>query len=361
MHPAWFKKPIASPSESAGLAARKRLLQQAKAPGSLGRLELFIERLAALQGNVIPTLDQVGIYLFAGDHDTARNHPVTPFSPDATQIKIRQHLDGTSPTAILALQQGTPLTIIDISLAQTFELRPALLRKNIGKGSSDICQFPAINDLQFSSALRVGREMALKAREEGVQLFIGGQVGIGGNMMASAVATALLGAPAEAMAGPSDGLDEKGMAEKARVIQTALERHGPHLSTPLQTLRRLGGYELTALCGAFLACGQEGIPILLDDLQSAVAALVAVSVKPQLKRWLFFSHRSTQPGLYPIQTILNGQPFLELELQLGEGAGALMVLGILRAACTLNNRMDTFTGLGLPIPPTVQAALEKLA
>jgi nicotinate-nucleotide--dimethylbenzimidazole phosphoribosyltransferase len=135
------------------------------------------------------------------------------------------------------------------------------------------------------------------------------------------------------------------MTRKRAVIEAAVVRHAP--SNALDALQCLGGFEIAALVGAYIRCGQRGIPILVDGFVTAAAALVAVTLRPELRDWLFHAHLSQEPGHQYLLQALQGTPLLDLQLRLGEGSGAAVALPLLRAAAALHGRMATFAEAGM--------------
>lgn len=195
---------------------------------------------------------------------------------------------------------------------------------------------------QGEQALQAGRDSVLRAVEQGSELFIGGEMGIGNTTAASAVACALLDIPVAHLAGPGTGLDAAGVSHKAQVIERALSLHAAQRGDALQTLFNLGGFEIAALVGAYLACAQEGVAVLVDGFICSVAALVAVRLNPECRPWLLFGHRGAEPGHRHILQTLEAEPLLDLGLRLGEGSGAALAVPLLRLACDLHAQMATF-------------------
>lgn len=195
---------------------------------------------------------------------------------------------------------------------------------------------------QGEQALQAGRDSVLRAVEQGSELFIGGEMGIGNTTAASAVACALLDIPVALLAGPGTGLDAAGVSHKARVIERALSLHAAQRGDAVQTLFNLGGFEIAALVGAYLACAQEGVAVLVDGFICSVAALVAVRLNPGCRQWLLFGHRGAEPGHRHILQTLEAEPLLDLGLRLGEGSGAALAVPLLRLACDLHGQMATF-------------------
>jgi NaMN:DMB phosphoribosyltransferase len=173
-------------------------------------------------------------------------------------------------------------------------------------------------------------------------LFIGGEMGIGNTTAASALACALLECPVAHLVGPGTGLDAAGVSRKAQVIERALALHTVQGSDPLQTLFNLGGFEIAALVGAYLACAQQGVAVLVDGFICSVAALVAVRLNPACRPWLLFGHRGAEPGHRHVLETLGAEPLLDLGLRLGEGSGAALAVPLLRLACDLHGQMATF-------------------
>lgn len=196
---------------------------------------------------------------------------------------------------------------------------------------------------QLLLAMNAGQSSAQRAHEAGCQLFIGGEMGIGNTTAATAMACLLLDCTALEVTGPGTGLDSAGVAHKAEVIEAALELHRPAISEPIEILQRLGGFEIAALSGAYLACAQQGISVLVDGFICSVAALLAVQLNPACRDWLLFAHSGAEPGHQRVLKALQAEPLLDLGLRLGEGSGAALAVPLLQLACSLHNDMATFT------------------
>lgn len=142
--------------------------------------------------------------------------------------------------------------------------------------------------------------------------------------------------------GPGTGLDDAGVRHKVAVVEQALALHRPDPHDPLELLRRLGGFDLAALTGAYIHCAKAGVPALVDGYICTVAALLACRLQPGCEPWLLFAHRSAEPGYRLLVEQLPSPPLLDLGLRLGEGSGAALAVPLLRMACALHNQMATF-------------------
>jgi nicotinate-nucleotide--dimethylbenzimidazole phosphoribosyltransferase len=231
-------------------------------------------------------------------------------------------------------------------LLDTGEL-PGVLQCNLGKGTANFARAAAMTQSQLAAALQAGCDSAAQAQKAGAQLYIGGEMGIANTTAAAALACALLQKSPQQLAGPGTGLDQAGVQRKAEVVARALALHAAHLGEPLEALRRLGGFEIAALTGAFISCAQRGIPVLADGYISTVAALLAVRIQPGVASWLLFAHRSAEPGHILMLEAMQAEPLLNLGMRLGEGSGAATAVAILRLACALHNDMATFAEAGV--------------
>lgn len=346
MNPEWLQVPTARPDAAAYRDALARQARLTKPPGSLGRLEEIAVRLAALQGTLRPDPDPVHISLFAADHGIA-GQGVSAFPQAVTAQMVLNFARGGAAISVLAAALGARLEVIDLGTVGGTGGAEGVLDLRLGSGTADFIRAPAMDEHQYACALGTGRQAAERANASGAALFIGGEMGIGNTTAATAVACALMGAAPEELAGPGTGLDRAGVARKANVIRRGLERHDGYLEDPYQVLRRLGGFEIAGLCGAFIACAQMGLPVLVDGFIAGAAALAAVRLRPGAGDWLLFAHASAEPGHARILAAMEAKPLLDLGLRLGEGSGAAVALPLLRLACALHNGMATFDQAGV--------------
>ncbi|QYY83690.1 MULTISPECIES: nicotinate-nucleotide--dimethylbenzimidazole phosphoribosyltransferase [Pseudomonas] len=321
--------------------ATARQQQLTKPAGSLGRLESVAVQLAGLQGQVKPTLAQVWIAIFAGDHGVVAEG-VSAFPQEVTGQMLLNFVSGGAAISVLARQLGAQLEVVDLGTVNPALNLAGVRHLNIGPGTANFVRGAAMTQAQGELALQAGRDSLLRAKAAGTQLFIGGEMGIGNTTAASALACALLDCPVAHLTGPGTGLNAEGVSHKAQVIERALALHAAQRGDALQTLFNLGGFEIAALVGAYLAAAQEGVAVLVDGFICTVAALVAVRLNPDCREWLLFGHRGAEPGHRHVLETLKAEPLLELGLRLGEGSGAALAVPLLRLACDLHGQMATF-------------------
>lgn len=320
--------------------AGQRQARLTKPSGSLGRLESLAVELAGLQGRECPHLEQPWIAVFAGDHGVVAEG-VSAYPQAVTRQMLHNFVAGGAAISVLAHQLQARLEVIDLGTVGGEPLG-GVHSYALGPGTANFTQGPAMSVAQCVAALDAGRASVERARQVRAGLYIGGEMGIGNTTAAAALGCALLDLPALALTGPGTGLDAAGLSHKQRVIDSALLLHQHAGSEPFEVLRRLGGFEIAALAGAFVACAQHGLPVLVDGFITTVAALCAVRLNPACRPWLLFGHRSGEPGHALVLQALKAEPLLDLGLRLGEGSGAALAVPLLRLACSLHGGMATF-------------------
>lgn len=345
MTPAWWSRACAPLDPAAAEAASIRQQSLTKPPGSLGALEEIAIRLAAMQGVERPAIKRVWISVFAADHGVAAEG-VSAFPQVVTGEMVRNFASGGAAISVLARVLGARLDVVNLGTVNDPGEIGGVTPAVIASQTANFCDGPAMTAEQLDVALRTGAGRVSQALEDGADLFIGGEMGIANTTAAAALACALLGESPDALAGAGTGLDGGGVARKIAVIERALLRHAG-VSDPLEQLRCLGGFEIAALTGAFVAAAHARMPALVDGFITTVAALAAVRLNPQVRDWLLFAHRSHERGHARLLDALQAQPLLDLGLRLGEASGAAAAVPLLRLACELHAGMATFAQAGV--------------
>lgn len=342
----WCGSPIKALDSEAAEKALARQQCLTKPPGSLGRLEDLAVRLAAMQGTELPSLDKLHISVFAADHGVAAKG-VSAFPQAVTREMVKNFVAGGAAISVLARQLGARLEVIDAGVCGEPLDNVDVIDARVAPGSANFAQQAAMDADQLAAALAAGQAAVERALAEDAQLFIAGEMGIANTTSATAVAAALTGHSVAELAGPGTGLDDAGVAHKVAVIEQALALHAAELKTPLDVLRCLGGFEIAAIAGAYLAAAQRGLPVLVDGYIASVAALVVKQLQPEASDWWLFAHASAEPGHAALMAALKAKPLLDLGMRLGEASGAAVAVPLLQQACALHAQMATFAQAGV--------------
>lgn len=336
----WLKQAAATPAVDSGALALSRQTQLTKPPGSLGRLEQLAVQWAAWQDTHTPQVNTISVCIFAADHGIAAEG-VSAFPQAVTAEMVKNFARGGAAVNVLARQVAASFEVVDVGLLQAIEL-PDVIDDRIATGTANSTRQPAMTPEQLADALAAGQRAVQRAIARRADLFIGGEMGIANTASATAIAAALLNAEAIELTGAGTGLNAEQIRHKAAVIDRTLRLHQAQLTAPLPILQHVGGFEIAALVGAYIAAAQQRLPSMIDGFICSVAALVAVRINPSVREWLLFGHRSQEQGHARILAELAAEPLLDLQLRLGEASGALLAVPIVQMACRLHNEMATF-------------------
>jgi nicotinate-nucleotide--dimethylbenzimidazole phosphoribosyltransferase len=326
--------------------AKIRVDSLTKPRGSLGFLEKIAERVVAIRQEEIPVLEKKEVFVFVGDHGVV-SEGVSAYPQGVTAAMVKNFLHGGAAINVLARCVGAQVSVIDIGMAEDLQDAPGLIQRKIRKGTGNIAKEPAMTVEQAQKAMNVGVEMAEEAYARGVSMIATGDMGIGNTTPSSALFSALLPADVAGVTGKGTGLDEEGVKHKVRVIETALKANRISLGEPLATLGAVGGLEIAGICGLCLGGAARRMIVVVDGFISTAGALAAMRLNPVVTDYLFFSHQSSEAGHQTFFQKEGIRPILHLDLRLGEGTGAALVMHLIEDAVRIYNEMATFEEMGI--------------
>ena len=328
--------------EAAMAAARERQAQLAKPPGSLGRLEDLSIQLAGITGKVHNKIEKKHLLVFSADNGVvAEGVSSAPQSVTLMQtINLTRHKTGAST---LCKHFGCEITVCDVGVNADIK-EPKVLNKKIAYGTQNIVKGPAMSREQAMQAIMTGIELARNTDADVIGI---GEMGIGNTTTSSAVLSVLLDADVEAVTGRGGGITDDSFLKKKQVIKDAITINNPDKNDVVDVLAKVGGFDIAAMCGAFLGCAAKRCPVVIDGFISAVAALCAYKLCPNAVQYFIPSHASYEIGYKLAMDAMNLQPLFLLGMRLGEGSGCPLAFEILDAACAILNDMATFDQAGI--------------
>lgn len=323
-------------------AADEYQARLAKPPGSLGRLEEISIQLAGITGRVHNALNKKQLLVFAADNGVV-DEGVSSAPQSVTKQQTINLMRGKTGAAVLAKHFGCGLTVCDVGVnADIYE--STVLNRKIAYGTQNICTGPAMTREQTLQAILTGAEIARTVDADVIGV---GEMGIGNTTTSSAVLAVLLGADVEAVTGRGGGITEESFRKKKAVIRTAIEVNRPDRDDVVGVLSKVGGFDLAAMCGAFLGAAAARRPAVIDGLISTAAALCAVRLCPNVRGYLVPSHASFEIGYRLAMEAMDLRPLFDLGMRLGEGSGCPLAFQVLDAACAVINDMATFDEAGI--------------
>lgn len=333
---------VAPLDRGAMTAAEEYQARLAKPPGSLGRLEEISIQLAGITGRVHNALNKKQLLVFAADNGVVAEG-VSSAPQSVTKQQTINLMRGKTGAAVLAKHFGCGLTVCDVGVnADIYE--STVLNRKIAYGTQNICTGPAMTREQTLQAILTGAEIARTVDADVIGV---GEMGIGNTTTSSAVLAVLLGADVEAVTGRGGGITEESFRKKKAVIRTAIEVNRPDRDDVVGVLSKVGGFDLAAMCGAFLGAAAARRPAVIDGLISAAAALCAVRLCPNVRGYLVPSHASFEIGYRLAMEAMDLRPLFDLGMRLGEGSGCPLAFQVLDAACAVTNDMATFDEAGI--------------
>ena len=332
-----------SPLDEAAMAkARERQAQLAKPPGSLGRLEDLSVQLAGITGQIFNKIGKKHLLVFAADNGVvAEGVSSAPQSVTVMQtINLTRAKTGAS---VLAKHFGCGITVCDVGVNADIR-ESAVLDRKIAYGTKNIVNGPAMTREQAVRAIMTGIELAQNTNADVLGI---GEMGIGNTTTSSAVLSVLLDADAETVTGRGGGITDDSFRKKKEVIRRAVQVSRPNKNDVIDVLAKVGGFDIAAMCGAFIGGAASRRPVVIDGFISAVAALCAVELCPNVRGYLIPSHASYEIGYKLAMDAMALQPLFLLGMRLGEGSGCPLAFQVLDAACAIINDMATFDQAGI--------------
>ena len=333
---------VAPLNEPAMEKARERQAQLAKPPGSLGRLEDLSVQLAGITGKVLNRIEKKHLLVFAADNGVvAEGVSSAPQSVTLMQtINLTQHKTGAST---LCKHFGCEITVCDVGVNADIK-ESAVLNRKIAYGTQNIVYGPAMTREQAVQAIMTGIELAQNTDADVIGI---GEMGIGNTTTSSAVLSVVLDADVKVVTGRGGGITDDSFRKKKEVIKAAIQVNQPDKNDVIDVLAKVGGFDIAAMCGAFIGAAATHRPVVIDGFISAVAALCAVRLCPNVKGYLVPSHASYEIGYKLAMDAMELQPLFLLGMRLGEGSGCPLAFEILDAACAILNDMATFDQAGI--------------
>jgi nicotinate-nucleotide--dimethylbenzimidazole phosphoribosyltransferase len=315
------------PNKDACEAAISRDLQLTKPTGSLGQLEDIVLWLASWQAGQQPKIDEALVCVFAA------NHGVSQLGVSAYPAEVTRQMVANFRQDGAAINQ----------LCKSFGLRLDVTELWLDQPTQDFTLQPAMTPEETSEAFLQGRE----AVPDGIDLLCLGEMGIGNTTAAAAIYAALYGGDAGFWVGRGTGLNDEGLARKRSTIEKGLALHKAWIAAPLGVLHCLGGREIAALAGSIVEARLKRVPVILDGYIVTAAAAILHALDPASIDHCLAGHVSPEGAHSDVLLRLGKKPLLDLGMRLGEGSGAAIAAGIVKAALACHLGMATFADAGV--------------
>lgn len=321
-------------------AARAHLDRLTKPQGALGQLEDLATQLCLISGQVpAPVPLSPAIVVFAGDHGVVADG-VTHWPSEVTAQMVANFASGGAAINIIARQLNASLTVVDVGVIGDTSQFAGVRQETVAPGTASIAHGPAMTTTQRDVAFATGAKIAREVIDNGADIVVAGDMGIGNTTAAAALISAHTGIAANLVTGRGTGIDDAMLLSKTTIVEAAVARANGMPADEI--LAQLGGFEIVAMASFMIEAASRRVPVIVDGVIALAAAVSADALVAGLRPFLIAGHRSTEPGATAALAHLELVPVIDLGLRLGEGSGAALAIPLVQAAAALLSDMATF-------------------
>ncbi len=327
--------------------SRLRVDALIKPKGSLGNLEDIAVKLSAIQGTIHPKIEKKAVIVCAGDHKIIEEGVATS-SKDITLIQAVNMTKGYTGVCALAKQVNAQVVVVDVGIDNDVP-EGDVINKKVKYGADNFSKKAAMTRADAIASLEAGIVVAENLIKDGVNLLATGEMGIGNTTPSSAIVSVLGNVDPSEVTGMGANLPLDKIKHKADIIRKGIKLNQPDARDGIDVLAKVGGLEIGGMAGVMIAGAANKVPVVIDGFICSAAALIAITIDPTIKDYLFASHSSLEPGAKKASELLGLRPSLDMNMRLGEGTGAVLMFNIIEAATFMNNEMLTFDEAGFVV------------
>jgi nicotinate-nucleotide--dimethylbenzimidazole phosphoribosyltransferase len=321
--------------------AKKILDNKMKPIGSLGKLEELAIQISGITGKLDNKIEKK-LHIVASADNGIIEEGVSSCPIEYTKIVSEAMLSKVAAIGILCDTLDIDFKLVDIGIKGNIERKyKNLYRKKIKEGTNNFVHKPAMTLDECIKAIEVG--ITIVEENLDYDIFSNGEMGIGNTTTSSAILYALTGEDLDIVVGRGGGLSDEGLIKKKKIIKEAVEKYSLLDGNPMDILQNVGGLDIACMVGIYLGCAANKKPILIDGFISSVAALVATKLNANTRDYMIATHKSEEPGMAVLAKVLEKRTFLDMNMRLGEGTGAVLAYPIITSALEIMNRMKTPT------------------
>ena len=331
---------VCKPDENAYKQAKERIDKIAKPLDGLGAFEESLARISAIKRNTDISIKKRALVIMSSDNGIV-DEGVSQSSKEVTLKVVKNILRTTSSAAVMAKEISADCFVYDVGI-DSDETVAGLIDKKIRCSSRNFLLEAAMTEKEMLDAIQVGINAAYELHEKGYELIALGEMGIGNTTTSSAICAALLNLDAKSVTGRGAGLSDEGLKKKISVIDESIRKYDLHKKDVLTVLKSVGGFDIAALTGVCIGGALYGMPVVLDGVITQAAALLACRIQPNVRDYLFASHKGREIASSLILSELGLKGVIDADMALGEGTGALMYISLLDMALSVYDNAARF-------------------
>ena len=321
-------------------AAKTRLDALIKPIGSLGKLEELAVQLAGISGVINAGFVKKAIIIMCADNGVY-DEGVSSAPQIVTLMQSMNFQKGITGVGVLSKLSGSDMVVVDVGV-NSDTTSDLFVNRKVRKGTHNVTKGPAMSRQEALQAIEIGFDEVRKLHEIGYDVIGTGEMGLGNTTTSSLVLMALTGSGVDDVAGKGAGLTPEAFSHKKSVIHKSFDLHRPNPNDPLEIIEKVGGFDIAALVGVYLGAAYFRMPVVIDGVISASAALLAFHLCANIRDYMVPSHCSEEPGYMIAMDKLGMRPYFSLSMRLGEGSGCPFTFMLIDAAQAIINDMATF-------------------
>ncbi|MDF2570842.1 MAG: Nicotinate-nucleotide--dimethylbenzimidazole phosphoribosyltransferase [Sporomusa sp.] len=326
----------------------------AKPQNSLGLLEKIFKKMLLAWGIMHPEIKPYHL-IFAADNGVVEEGVVN-FPAEITYLQAQNMVDGRATISCFCQTNNVPYSVIDIGINNP---KTAGINRRVACGTKNFMKAEAMTTDEFEQAWQVGQEMVECAiTTRGANLLSFGEMGIGNTTTSSAVLHAMTGILPEFVVGYGAGVHNADIAKrKCIVVAKGVERHRETFKRIEDILRCVGGLDIVAICAGMIECANRKTPFVIDGFITAVAFACAARINKEVEQYGLPSHLSKEPGMsyaMLLGNILADDVPIRANMALGEGTGAILMIGMLKTMAFAMYNMARLSDFELSKPNSQQ-------
>lgn len=332
--------------------AKQRTSQLVMPTRALGRLHDISEAICGIRRTLSPTIQKKAVLIMAGDHGVVEEG-VSAYPREVTGAMIQTFLSGGAGINAVGRHVGAQIRVVDMGVIPDFDTENIdtdcfISAYKIGNGTGNLATGPAMSRTDAQASVVNGFKAASTLFDEGIDILGTGDMGIGNTTPSAAIGVVITGSDVDTMVGRGTGVDDDGLKRKKDAVARGVSTNKPDPKDGIDILAGVGGFEIGGIAGSILAAGFHRRPVVVDGFISTAGALIATTLCPTVKEYIFAGHCSAESGHRRMLEYLDLQPILDLEMRLGEGTGAALAMSVIEGALKVFKEVMTFEEAGVP-------------
>lgn len=318
----------------------EELARKMKPKDSLGILENICRKVGSIYGYPLKKLEKKCHIVAVADNGVIEEG-ISSCPIEYTSLVSEAMLNKLAAIGIFTKNLNVDLNIVDVGMKTEIKKDyPNLYRKKIKKGTNNFYKEKAMTLEECLRAINVGIDL-INEKSKDYDIFSNGEMGIGNTTTSSALLYSITKGDINIIVGRGGGLSDEGLIKKKKIILESCKKYDTFSMDIIDMLAAVGGFDIACMIGMYIGSAINKKIMLVDGFISAVAALLACKLNPKIQDYLIFTHRSEEEGFSLILDLLKEKVFLEMNMKLGEGTGAVFAYPFIDSAIDMLNTMKS--------------------